>query len=253
MSYYAYMTYIRPVHQGMPRCHCGCESATHIHASLGCRIAPTGVIYHKMPEGKPDRYFKINRLDTCEPHADGHDMTDLELLYSFAAYDESSCPTAMRLPLPRTIKWENFMHPDRIAEGRKAMHKHEPPMEPVVRLLGFPHTCHNFKGGTAVRFGDRVLLAKRINGELQLFEVEVVGTAPAVGIFVVTSDKNLPEIDIQESEPMFAAEVNIVQQRRGDNWVTDAQMEQARLDFEELERRVLNGEHVAPPGLIYRR
>lgn len=245
------MQYIHPVMKGIPHCYCGCETVTHIHASLGCRIAPTGVIYHKMPEGKPDRYFKLNRLDTCDPHVQGHDMTDLELLYSFAAYDESSCPTALRLPLPRTIKWANFIHEDQIAEGRKAVHKHEPKLEPEVRLLAFPQKGCNHKGGTAVRFGDRVLLAVRINDELKLFEVEVVGTAPAVGIFVVTSDNDLPELQVQESELMFAAEVNIVLQRRGDHWVTDAQMEKARLEFEEMEHRVLTGEHVTPPGLIF--
>ena len=94
-------------------------------------------------------------------------------------------------------------------------------------------------------------LAVRINDELKLFEVEVVGTAPAVGIFVVTSDNDLPELQVQESELMFAAEVNIVLQRRGDHWVTDAQMEKARLEFEEMEHRVLTGEHVTPPGLIF--
>ena len=222
----------------MPHCSCGCESVTHIHASLGHRDAPTGVLHHKMPKDTPDRYFKLNRLDTKLQHTDGHDCSDLELLYTFACYDESPNPT-VRLPLPRTIKWENFLHENRVQEGCEALRAHSPPMGTEPRLVNFPQRVQGHKGGTAVRFGDRVLLAMRLDGALKLFEVDVVGTAPAVGIFVVTSKKDLPELRVQESEPMFAAEVNIVQQCRGDHWMTEAQMEEARREFDDLERQAI--------------
>jgi len=232
---------------GIPYCGCGCKTVTHIHASLAHRVAPTGVLHHQMPEGQDDRYFKVDALGSTRPHDEGHDMTDLELLYTFACYDENPASTSgLRLPLPRTVKWENFMSDEMIKEGRAALHKHERPSDWVdVRLVAFPHQSTRHDGAGAVcRFGDRVLLAKRIGKELKLFEVDVVGTAPSVGIFVATSRKDLPELDIKEDEPMFATEVNIVEQRRGDHWMTDAAMDAAREEFEQIEAKVLRGEPV---------
>ena len=55
-------------------CPCGCRCTNHIHASIGNRVAPTGVVHH---QGVEDQFWKLNRLDAKNPHKEGHWMDDI--------------------------------------------------------------------------------------------------------------------------------------------------------------------------------
>lgn len=235
----------------LPPCYCGCEHTSHIHASLGNRVAPSGVVHHLCPSGHT-RFFKMDRLSTTQPHTEGHDMTDVELLYSFACYDESpespeppessespESPESpeQRLPLPRTVRWESFLHADSVKAADAALTHTVEQEFSVQRSIFCPVATTNLpEHGSVCRFGDRVVLAKRADaGALRLYTCEVVGTAPAIGIMVVASKIDLPELSIAVDEPIFATEAHVVLLERGIHWGAPELADQAKAEFESLE------------------
>lgn len=225
----------------MPPCPCGCRATNHIHASIAHRIAPTGVVHH---QGETDRFWKLHRLDTKRPHHEaqttpleltisthlptfvfffsmqGHWMDDLEILYTFCCYDEAPpCEGGPRLPLPKTLRWETFLCQEtRDAVEEAIANDATIDLGLESRLVRFPVTLGHDAYANACRYDDGVVLAMRVNGTMRVFPFRVVGTAPAVGVFVCTACRAIPELGVQQEEPLFAAAANIAVVGRGPNW-----------------------------------
>ena len=203
--------------KSLPPCSCGCKAASHIHASIANHIAPTGVVHHK---GETDRFWKLHRLDTKKPHQEGHWMDDMEILYTFCCYDEAPARKGgPRLPLPKTLRWETFMYPEPRAEATEALARDTTiDLGCEARLVHFPITLGQDAHANACRFDDGVVLAMRVKGVMRVYPFRVVGTAPAVGVFVCTAYRAIPELGVQEEEPLFAAAANIAVVGKGCNW-----------------------------------
>lgn len=201
----------------LPQCPCGCRATNHIHASIAHRIAPTGVVHH---QGKVDRFWKMHRLDTKWPHSEGHWMSDMEILYTFCCYDEApACEGGPRLPLPRTLRWETFMYPKERDEAADVLTNDVTiDVGSEDRLVRFPINLGHGACANACRYDDGVVLAMRVKGVVRTYPFRVVGTAPAVGVFVCTARRAIPELEVREEEPLFAAAANIVVVGKGANW-----------------------------------
>ena len=201
----------------MPHCACGCTQTHHIHASLGGRSAPTGVVHHK----GTDRFFKLNSLHTNMPHHDGHDANDEELLYTFAAYDEEDQgphETGPRLPLPRTLNFELFVDARDADAVLAQLDAQGVDCGPADRVVRCPMTRPGFAHGTACRYDDEVVVAKGRDADVRFYRLRVVGTAPAVGVVVGLPLCDWPELNVQQAEPVFVAEANLVAVCTGRHW-----------------------------------
>lgn len=206
-------------------CKCGCSGIKHIKALFGGRVAPTGIALHVGTHN----FFKLNSLEARRPLA-GHDCSDEELMATFACYDQNESVSSPQLPRPRPLLLVSFSTDALVQKGADALQKEAIGQDDVG--VCFPASAPAHVHGTAVRYGDRAVVATPIaKGEdapWKLLWIRVVGTVPAVGLVVAKVEGQHEDMGLSDGELIVASESNLMLLRLGVHWTTPAQVEAAQ-------------------------